>query len=55
MVASAGLVAGLVAALGALAATYVDLLPAGSRRREVLRATGVELRQLWRPGRRPSS
>jgi uncharacterized protein involved in exopolysaccharide biosynthesis len=55
MVASAGLVAGLVAALGALAATYVDLLPAGGRRREVLRATGVELRQLWRPGRRPSS
>jgi uncharacterized protein involved in exopolysaccharide biosynthesis len=46
MVVAAIVLAGLVAVLGALATTYVELLPAGSRRRQALRATGRELRNL---------
>jgi uncharacterized protein involved in exopolysaccharide biosynthesis len=50
MVLAAVVLAGLVAVLGALATTYAELLPAGSRRRQALAATGRELRDLvlWR-------
>ncbi len=52
MVMTAAVVTALLAVFAAMAATYVELLPATSRRRQVLAATGSELGRLVRPGRR---
>ena len=52
MVMTAVLVAGLLAVLGTLGTTYVELLPPAGRRRRLLGATGAELRRLLFPGRR---
>jgi hypothetical protein len=48
LAAGAGAVAAVLAVLGALAATWVDFLPPGDRRRETLSAAGRELRDLVR-------